>query len=140
MIIKKSDIKYFKHARQVALNSDFGREKIGCVVVYKKGIYSTGYNTFKTHTVQMKYNKLRFSEEGAIHKTHAEISALLRIQYSDIDWSKVSIYVYRICPGKIRGFGMSRPCKSCMAFIRKLGIKNIYYTTDYGFAYEKLLY
>ena len=35
-------------------------------------------------------------------------------------------------------FGMCRPCSSCMAAIKDLGIKHIYYTTDYGFCYEKI--
>ena len=31
---------------------------------------------------------------------------------------------------------MSRPCPSCMAAIKDLGIRNIYYTTDDGFSHE----
>jgi len=33
---------------------------------------------------------------------------------------------------------MARPCAGCMAAIRKFGIKNVYYTTDMGYAYERL--
>jgi deoxycytidylate deaminase len=33
---------------------------------------------------------------------------------------------------------MARPCQSCMAAIKDLGIKEIYYTSDEGFVYEKL--
>lgn len=32
---------------------------------------------------------------------------------------------------------MARPCPACMSAIKELGIKNIYYTTDNGYAYEK---
>ena len=35
-------------------------------------------------------------------------------------------------------FGLSRPCPSCMAAIKDLGIRYVYYTTNYGYAYEKL--
>lgn len=139
-MISKTDIKYFEHARHAAMCSDFKRTKTGCVIVYKKKVYSSGFNTNKTHTTQMKYNKLRFCEESAIHKTHAEISALLHIRYAKIDWSKVSIYNYRICNDNDNGYGMSRPCSSCMGFIKSLGIRNIYYTTNNGFAHEKLDY
>lgn len=33
---------------------------------------------------------------------------------------------------------MSRPCPNCMAAIKDLGIKHIYYTTNDGFVYENL--
>lgn len=36
--------------------------------------------------------------------------------------------------------GMSRPCDRCMQLIKKLGIKKLLYTTDNGFAEEKLIY
>ena len=35
-------------------------------------------------------------------------------------------------------FRISRPCPSCMAAIKDLGIKDIYYTTNDGFAHEKI--
>lgn len=35
-------------------------------------------------------------------------------------------------------FGLARPCPACMAMIKNLGIKKIYYTTDDGFAFEQL--
>ena len=34
---------------------------------------------------------------------------------------------------------MSRPCPSCMAAIKDMGIKHIYYTTNDGFVYENLM-
>ena len=51
-----------------------------------------------------------------------------------IDFSKVKLYIYRKRNDK--PYGMSRPCPSCMAAIKDLGIKHIYYTTNEGFAYE----
>ena len=44
------------------------------------------------------------------------------------------LYIYRKRNDK--PYGMSRPCPSCMAAIKDLGIKHIYYTTNEGFAYE----
>ena len=35
-------------------------------------------------------------------------------------------------------YGMCRPCPSCMAAIKDLGIKHIYYTTDDGLVYERM--
>ena len=54
----------------------------------------------------------------------------------DIDFGKVKLYVYRI--RKDQPYGLSRPCPSCMAAIRDIGIKDIYYTTDNGYAYERM--
>ena len=34
--------------------------------------------------------------------------------------------------------GMARPCASCMQAIKDLGIREIYYTTNDGYSYEKL--
>ncbi len=48
----------------------------------------------------------------------------------------VLIYIY-IYISYTNGLGMARPCPACMAAIKELGIKNIYYTTDNGYAYEK---
>ena len=33
---------------------------------------------------------------------------------------------------------MARPCPSCMAAIRDLGIRDIYYTTNDGYVCERL--
>lgn len=39
---------------------------------------------------------------------------------------------------KNQPYGMSRPCPSCMAAIKDLGIRNIYYTTNDGYIYERI--
>lgn len=70
------------------------------------------------------------------HKLHAEINCLNQIKHLDINFSKVKLYIYRI--RKDQPYGMARPCPSCMAAIKDLGIKNIYYTTNDGYSYERL--
>ena len=53
-----------------------------------------------------------------------------------INFSKVKLYVYRTrCDQE---YGIARPCPSCMAAIRDLGIRHIYYTTNNGYAYEEV--
>lgn len=52
----------------------------------------------------------------------------------DLDWSKVNVFVYRV--KKDGGKGMARPCKACEAMLKNMGIKEIYYSTDTGFAHE----
>jgi deoxycytidylate deaminase len=118
--------RFFRYAKNIAEMSDFEKQKMGCVVVYKKQVLSTGFNTTKTHPMQKIYNKYRF-EEDSPHKLHAEINALLSLRNADIDWSKVKVFVYRKSNNG-RG-ALARPCPSCMAYMKKLGIKHIYYST-----------
>jgi tRNA(Arg) A34 adenosine deaminase TadA len=69
-------------------------------------------------------------------KLHAEISCINQIKNLNINFSKVKLYIYRI--RKDQPFGLARPCPSCMAAIKDLGIKNIYYTTNDGYSHEHL--
>ena len=122
--------------------SDYSRGiRVGCVAVIGNKVISTGFNTDRTHPVQMKYNAYRTFTETAKepigHKLHAEIACLAPLIGTDINWSKVSLYIYRIrC---VTPCGNARPCPACMQLIKDLGIKNIYYTTDdekRNYAYE----
>lgn len=131
-------IRYLENAEKVARMSNFPRQQVGCVVVYKGKIISTGYNSLKTHPLQKKYNRVRFKEDGSAESLHAEIHALSHIRDADIDWSRVFLYIYRPC--RSRRCGMARPCDSCMKFIKEFGIQNIVYSTDDGFAHEKITY
>lgn len=134
--IKQSDYKYFKKARNVAEISDFHKTHVGCVAVYQGKIIGIGCNLNKTHPTQKYYNKYRKNSESLLPKLHAEINCINQIKDMDIIFSNVKLYIYRI--RKDRPFGLSRPCPSCMAAIKDLGIKDIYYTTDDGFSYEYL--
>lgn len=137
-MISKKDYKYFNHAREASKLSDFPRVNVGCIVVYKNKVIAIGYNMDKSHPIQRKYNKFRdYNLSGGKcpkESLHAEMYCILQIIDLDIDFSKVKIYVYR--NKKDGSLGMSRPCQACAHAIRDLGIKNIYYTTDYGYAYE----
>ena len=128
---------YFKHAKNMSKMSDFHRSHIGCVVVYKNKIIGTGFNSSKTHPIQRVYNRVRFECDQTPHTLHSEIHALCPLMDStDINWSKAHVYVYREHKNGVRA--MARPCPSCMRFIKDLGIKNIHYTTEDGFADETL--
>ena len=128
--------KYFKLAKNIAELSDFPRSHIGCVVVYKGKVISTGYNCTKTHPLQKVYNGERFEDDSTPHSLHAETHALCLIRNVDIDWNKVVIYNYR--QHKDGSYGLARPCKSCMKLIRDFGVRKICYTTNDGFAEEEI--
>ncbi len=132
-----SHSKFLFVARGVSLSSDYSRQKLGCVIVYKNNIQSFAHNSEKTHTMQMKYSKYRkLHGDKIIHKVHAEIAALSKVRYLDIDWSKAVVYIYRELKNGTKA--LARPCPSCMAAIKERGIKKIVYTTEDGYAIEKI--
>lgn len=131
--------RYFKKARSAALLSDYSRTHTGCIAVYQNSIIGIGCNSNKTHPRQGFYNKYKYVNDSAFEsppKIHAEMMCLNAIKKLDIDFSKVHLYIYRIRndqPG-----GLSRPCPACMRAIKDVGIKHIHYTTNDGYAYERL--
>lgn len=130
---------YFNLAHQACYYSDNPKAKLGCVVVYKGKILSVGYNVAsKTHPAQKAYNKYRGYDPNAstsYNTLHAECSALIKIRDLDIDWHKAHIFVWRIKKNENRG--LARPCPACEAMIKNMGIENVYYSTDNGWAYER---
>ena len=136
-MLSKIDYKHFSKARQIAGISDFKKIHIGCVAVYQGQVIGLGCNANKTHPMQKFYNRYRQQPDNLLPKLHAEISCLNQIKHLNINFTKVKLYIYRI--RKDQPYGMARPCPSCMAAIKDLGIKNVYYTTDAGYAYEKII-
>lgn len=125
---------FFYKAKKASEFSDFKRYHVGCIAVYKGYILSVGYNSNKTHPIQKIYNKERFSANNTPHSLHAEIAALCLIKNrNDIDWTSVDLYIYR--ENKKGEPRMAKPCASCIAMIKDLGIVNVYYTKDSGYAY-----
>lgn len=134
--------RFFKFAREASLRATYtGSHRfspmIGACAEYKGSIVAMAWNTNKTSPLQARYNIYRFNANTP-DKVHAEISLVqkLRWKFGDsIDWSKVHIYLYR--EYKNGNLGPSRPCPSCMALMRELGIKKICYTTEDGYVEEK---
>lgn len=135
-MLKKCDYKFFAKARQAATISDFNKTHVGCIAVYQGNIIGIGCNCNKTHPVQKKYNRYRRQSDSMLPKLHAEINCINSIKHLDINFSKVKLYIYRI--RKNQPFGLSRPCPSCMAAIKDLGIRDIYYTSNDGYAHERI--
>ena len=137
-MLSKSDYKYYEKAKTAADLSDYRKTHIGCIAVYQGNVIGIGCNTIKTHPIQKYYNRYRksWNKNGIKPTLHAEFNCLNSIRHLNINFSKVKLYIFRTRFDK--EFGMCRPCSSCMAAIKDLGIKHIYYTTDYGFCYEKI--
>ena len=136
-----SDTHLFKMARACSLQSDYcGSARIGCVAVYKGSVLAKGFNSDKTHTIQSRYNVMRYKDIGNRYlpsKIHGELAVLQKIKYRDIDFSRVHIYVYREL--KDGTMAMARPCPACMTAIKEMGIKHIHYTTECGYAVERII-
>lgn len=132
----KSDYRYLYKAGQLAQLSDYHKAPTGCIAVYHGNIIATGYNCNKTHPTQKLYNRFREQQNTLPPKLHAEISCINSMKNLNIDFSKVKLYIYRI--RRDQPFGLSRPCPSCMAAIKDLGIRDIYYTTNEGCTHERI--
>lgn len=135
-MFRNVDYRYFDKARQVATISDYPKIHVGCIAVYQGQIIALGCNSTKTHPRQKYYNRYREESDDMLPKLHAEINCINQLKNMNINFPKVRLYIYRI--GNDRDFRIARPCPSCMAAIRDLGIKEIYYTTNDGYGYEKL--
>jgi deoxycytidylate deaminase len=123
-------------ARRAALESDF-KVKVGCAVYHKGKLLTMGWSTNKTHPLQFEYNKVRdFDRSGkcCIDKAHAEMMALARLKKMNVKMSDVTFYVARVC--KSRPYAIARPCRACQAALIEAGVRDIRYTTDYGYARE----
>mgnify|MGYP000032344743 FL=1 len=135
-MLSKSDYRYFKKAKMAATISDYKKTHIGCIAVYQGNVIGIGCNTIKTHPIQKYYNRYRnsWNKNGIKPTLHAEINCLNSIRHLDINFQKVKLYIFRTRFDK--EFGMCRPCPSCMASIKDLFIKHIYYTSNDGYSYE----
>ena len=138
--------KYFCLAKSSSELSDYTKKniKIGAVLVYKNRVVANGFNTDKTNPLQAKYNKYRelvsnndrnYKSDIHNHCVHAEMKCLIDTKDMDINWSKVSIFIYR--QGKNGKLLNCFPCPSCKKALLDRGIKNIFYTNENGYNYER---
>jgi deoxycytidylate deaminase len=138
MELTKRHKAYFKAAKAIAELSDFPRVSVGCVVVYGHKIISSGCNSSKTNPMQKRLNIHRFDVDTPA-TVHAEVAALLPLlNRKDINYADISLYIYR--EYKNGEPAISKPCLSCLALIRQLGIRKIYYSGDNSYISEELIY
>jgi deoxycytidylate deaminase len=118
---------YFNISANIAKNSNMF-QKHGAVIVYKKTIIGTGYNSYT-------YNcKNTFS-------IHAEIIAINNAvkNYNKEILCDSKLYIVRIAPETKSDnlLKYSKPCLNCQKYINKFNIKKIYYSTNYD--YDKII-
>ena len=140
-MITHRDMKYFNIAKEVSKTSNVKSAHIGAVLVISNDNIFVSANNNKSHPLQKRLNKLRFEDEPSElckNTLHAEMACLLKIRYFDYDLSKAKLYVYRETK-KTHRMAMSRPCNACMAQIKAMGIRHIYYTTNDGYCEETIV-
>lgn len=126
-------------ACRASKESEFPRYHLGAALYYKGILLATGCNSTKTSPLQKRLNAEREfdpNQSGVVNSLHAEIRALSKVKYLDIDFSKSTLYVYREYANGNKA--MARPCPACMKYIKELGIKHICYSTADGIAEERV--
>lgn len=109
---------YMRIAAEVAKKSSM-IQKHGCVIVYKKKIIATGYNTMPT----MFNNSL-----------HAEINAMNKVKNKQYLLKDAELYVVRIGTDSFNNvLKYSKPCENCRKKIEQNKIRKVYYSTNYEF-------
>lgn len=135
--MKKNDLRYFELAKNASKFSTYKRYHIGAVLVYKNKIISVGFNIDKENPLQKEYNKLRGLDTDSIKNSlHAEMMCILRAKKMEIDFSKCSIYVFR--EYRNGTIAVAKPCNACMQAIKDIGIRDVYYTGDGSYVYERI--
>ena len=138
MDISKTERAYFNAAKSISMLSDH-RCRLGCVVVDRHRIISSGHNSkTKFHRIQSEIDNKYFPGYENKGPVHAEVSALIPLIKRRMDLSGTTLYVYR--ENRDGDLAMSRPCPRCLSLIKEQGIKKICYTTNDGYASERIVY
>ena len=125
------EMRWYKQAKRESKKSTHDKAHVGAVIVIGNYVVSRGFNKTKTHPRQAKLDR-----EQNYHcpnaKLHAEVSALLNS--GKVDLSNAEIYVYR--EDKHGNIANSKPCVSCTEALRVAGVREVFYTTTEGYAFE----
>lgn len=129
----------FQKAKAASMLSDFPTHKLGAVMMLGNKVLAVGYNITKTHPIQKKYNIERGYNPDVKNngQVHAEMMCLINTKYLDVDWSRVSLYIYR--EHKDHTTAIAKPCPACEKAIRERGINQVYFTTE-EIPYKKINY
>jgi deoxycytidylate deaminase len=116
-ITKKSQCKFLERAAKIARKSNMYRQH-GAVIVVGDQIVAEGYN----------YDYIRLCHKYSIH---AEVHVINKARKSRIDLTEADLYVVRIGrPSMDYPLRYSKPCESCTEYIKKMGIRKVYYSLD----------
>lgn len=133
-MMTKKELAYFEAAKAISKLSDHN-QKMGCVIVNKHKIISSGFNSeTKCHRLQAQLDENHYGMQSK-GKLHAETSALLPLRFTDL--SRASVFIYRELKDGTKA--LARPCPCCQKLLKDRGIKHIYYTGNNSLIYEEFI-
>ena len=119
-----NDIAKFKNEYFLRMAADVARKssmlhKHGCVIVHKKRIIASGYNTMP----DMFSNSL-----------HAEMNALNKLKNKPNILRESDMYIVRIGTNSHNNvLKYSKPCEECRKRIIENKVRKVYYSTNYEY-------
>lgn len=134
----KKQQSFFRAADAVASLSDHKQTKLGCVLVDKHRIVSSGHNSSTRCSPlqkQMDTAKFGFPDQ---HKglVHAETACLLPLIRQGYDMSRSDLYIVR--RHRNGSLAISRPCPGCMSLLRASGVRRVFFSVEGGFSEERI--
>jgi deoxycytidylate deaminase len=114
---------FLKKAKEMSVKSHHHTHKIGCVLVKRNRIIGSSCNTLKTHP----------KSPNCYKSIHAEFGAVVDAGF---DVKGATAFVFR--EQKNGTWAIAKPCFACRNFLIKCGIREVIYTVESSFTYEKM--
>lgn len=134
----KKQQSFFRVADAVASLSDHNRAKLGCVLVDKHRIISSGHNSStRCSPLQKQIDTARFGNSDK-HRgpVHAETACLLPLIRQGYDMSRSDLYIVR--RHRNGSLALSRPCPGCMSLLRANSVRRVFFSVEGGFSEERI--
>lgn len=121
MDFSERHVRYIRYALKRANDAPIGqKQRLGCVIVNRGVPLNSGCNNMqKTHPRASRYE---------YPYLHAELDALIGVDEDDLRGS--TVYVGR--RRRDGATGLAKPCDHCMQEMRRVGVKCVFYTLNYG--------
>ena len=129
---------FFRAADAVASLSDHKQTKLGCVLVDKHRIVSSGHNSStRCSPLQKQMDTARFGNSDK-HRgpVHAETACLLPLIRQGYDMTRSDLYIVR--RHRNGSLALSRPCPGCMSLLRANGVRCMFFSVEGGFSEERI--
>ena len=129
---------FFRAADAVASLSDHKQTKLGCVLVDKHRIISSGHNSStRCSLLQKQMDTARFgSPDQHRGPVHAETACLLPLIRQGYDMARSDLYISR--RHRNGSLALSRPCPGCMSLLRANGVRRVFFSVEDGYSVERI--
>ena len=134
----KTQQSFFRAADAVSSLSDHKQTHLGCILVDKHRIISSGYNSStRCSPLQKQIDVARFGFPDQ-HKgpVQAETSCLLPLIRQGYDMTRSDLYIVR--RHKSGPLALSRPCPGCMSLLRANGVRRVFFSVEDGYSVERI--